>query len=191
MFTDWINAPCMDPIDGTLELHMVSGTWEHGEQPVIILEYDENIASMPCVCTACSGEANQETCIFKGVRNEREEWVHKSLANEQKPATSPEEKESFKLVFLQCSEHLQRLLDSANMLGDGSTKITVKIMKDFLCLRSQPTFGRKHKLAKRIVELSELAAGTQEVPVQGPLAATYNIEGDDDLDAGGDNESVE
>jgi hypothetical protein len=27
------------------------------------------------------------------------------------------------------------------------------------------------------------------VPVQGPLAAaTYNIEGDDDLDAGGDNE---
>ena len=32
-------------------------------------------------------------------------------------------------------------------------------------------------------------AGTEDVPVQGPLAATYNIEGDDDLDAGGDDES--
>jgi hypothetical protein len=26
--------------------------------------------------------------------------------------------------------------------------------------------------------------------VQGPLAASYNIEGDDDLDPGGDNDSV-
>jgi hypothetical protein len=201
VFTDRINVPRMDPIDGTLKLHMVSGTWERGEQPVIVLENDETrcnkmvktfklkIASMPCVCTACRGEANQETCIFKGIRNEREEWIHESLANEQRPVASPEEKEHFKLVFLQCSERLQRLLDSAGMLGDGSTKITVKIMKDFLRLRSQPTSGRKHELAKRIVELSELAAGTEEV--QGPLASTYNIEGDDDLDAGGDDESVE
>ena len=29
------------------------------------------------------------------------------------------------------------------------------------------------------------------MPVEGPLAAAYNIEGDDDLDAGGDDESVE
>jgi hypothetical protein len=194
----------MDAIDRMLKLHMVSGTWEHGEQPVIVLENDETrcnkmvktfklkIASMPCVCTACRGEANQETCIFKGSRNEPEEWIHESLANEQKPVTSPEEKEHFKLVFLQCSGHLQRLLGSAGMLGDGSTKITVKIMKDFLCLRSQPTSGRRHELTKRIVEFSELVADTQEVPVQqGPLALTYNIEGDDDLDAGGDDESVE
>jgi hypothetical protein len=203
VFTDRINVPRMDPIDGTLKLHMVSGTWERGEQPVVILEdetrsnktvkiFKLKIASMPCVCTACRGEATQqETCIFKGIRNEGEEWIHETLANEQKPVTSREEKERFKLVFLQCSERLHRLLDSANMLGDGSTKITVKIMKDFLRLRSQPTFGRKHELAKRIVELSELAAGTLEVPVQGPLAAAYNIEGDDDLDAGGDDESVE
>jgi hypothetical protein len=34
------------------------------------------------------------------------------------------------------------------MLGDGSTKITVKIMKDYLLLGSQPTSGRKHELAK-------------------------------------------
>jgi hypothetical protein len=66
----------MDPtIDGTLKLHMVSGTWERGEQPVIALKNDETwsnrmvntfklkISSMPCVCTACRGEANQETCI--------------------------------------------------------------------------------------------------------------------------------
>jgi hypothetical protein len=84
------------------------------------------IATRPCVCTACRGEANQGTCIFKGIRNEQEEWIHESLANEQKPVASPEEKERFKLVSLQCSEHLQRLLDSAGMLGDGSTKITVK-----------------------------------------------------------------
>jgi hypothetical protein len=64
--------------------------------------------------------------------------------------------------------------------------ITVKIMKDHLCLHSQPTTGRKHEFAKQIVEFSEL--GT-EMPVHGPLAATYNIEGGDDLDAGGDNES--
>jgi hypothetical protein len=71
------------------------------------------------------------------------------------------------------------------MLGDGSIKITVKIMKEFLCLRSQPTSGRKHKLAKRIVEFSKLV-GTEDVLVQGPLAAIYNIEGDDDLDGDGD-----
>jgi hypothetical protein len=72
------------------------------------------------------------------------------------------------------------------MLGDGSSKITVKIMKDFLRLHSQLTSGRKHELAKRIVTFAELG---REMPVQGPLAATYNIEGDDDLDAGGDDES--
>jgi hypothetical protein len=37
---------------------------------VIVLENDENIASMPCVCTAYRGEANQETYIFKGIQNE-------------------------------------------------------------------------------------------------------------------------
>jgi hypothetical protein len=54
----------MDPIDGRLKLHIVSGTWERGEQPVIVLENDETwsnkmvktfklkIANMPCVCTA-------------------------------------------------------------------------------------------------------------------------------------------
>jgi hypothetical protein len=127
VFTDRISVPRMDPIDGTLKLHMVSGTWERGKQLVMVLENDAlqsnkivktfklKIACMSCVCTACRGEANQETCIFKGVRNEREEWVHKSLVNEQKPATSPEERERFKLVFLQCSERLQRVLDRANM----------------------------------------------------------------------------
>jgi hypothetical protein len=202
VFTDRINIPHMDPIDGNLKLHMVSGTSGRGEQLVMVLENDTSrsnetvkafklkIASMPCVCTACRGEANQETCIFKGVRNEREEWVHKSLVNEQKPATSPEERERLKLVFLQCSKRLQRVLDRANMLGDGSAKITIKILKDFLCLRSQPTSGKKHELAKRIVDFSELGC-TEEVPVllQGPLAATYNIEGGDDLDPGGDDES--
>jgi hypothetical protein len=90
----------MDPIDGTQKLHMVSGTWERGEQPVIILENDKTrsnkmvktfklkIASMPCICTACRGEANQETCIFKGIWNEQEEWIHELLVNEQKPVTS-------------------------------------------------------------------------------------------------------
>jgi hypothetical protein len=75
---------------------------------------------------------------------------------------------------------------AASMLGaDGSAKITVKIMKDFLCLLSQLTSGKKHELAKRIFDLPAL----EEVPVQGPLAAVYNIEGDDNLDAGGDDES--
>jgi hypothetical protein len=72
------------------------------------------------------------------------------------------------------------------MLGDGSMKITVKILKDYLRLRSQPTSGKKHELAKRIVRFSELGTA---IPVQGPLAATYNIEGDDDLNVGGDDES--
>jgi hypothetical protein len=88
--------------------------------------------------------------------NKKNGFMSESLANEQKPVASAEEKESFKLVFLQCSEHLQRVLDSANMLGDGSTKITIMIMKDYLGLRSQPTSGRKHKRTKRIVEFSEL-----------------------------------
>jgi hypothetical protein len=110
-----------------------------------------------------------------------------SLVNEQNTSTSPEEKEAFKVFFLLLYEHLQRVLDGANILGDGSSKITVKIMKDFLCLHSQlSTSGRKHELAKRIVAFSELG---REMPVQGPLAATYNIEGDNDLDAGGDDES--
>jgi hypothetical protein len=161
VFTDRINVPCTDHIDGTLKLHMVSGTWECGEQLVMVLGNDETwcnklvetfklkIASMSCVCTSCREEANPETHIFKGLWNEQEEWIHELLANEQKPATSPEERESFKLVFLQCSEHLQRVLDSATMLGqDGSTKSTIKIMKDYLCLHSQPTAGRKHKFAK-------------------------------------------
>jgi hypothetical protein len=52
-------------------------------------------------------------------------------------------------------------------------------------LLSQPASGKRHKLAKRIFDLSEL----EEVPVQGPLAADYNIGGDDDLDAGGGDES--
>jgi hypothetical protein len=47
-------------------------------------------------------------------------------------------------------------------------------MKDFLRLHSQLTSGRKHELAKRIVAFAELG---REMPVQGPLAATYNIEG--------------
>jgi hypothetical protein len=55
----------------------------------------------------------------------------------------------------------------------------------FFRLRSQPTSGKKHELAKQIFDLSEL----EEVPVQGPLAAAYNIEEDDNLDAGGDDES--
>jgi hypothetical protein len=58
-------------------------------------------------------------------------------------------------------------------------------MKDFICLRSQPTSGKKHELAKQIFHIAAL----EEVPVQGPLAAAYNIEGDDNLDAGGDDES--
>jgi hypothetical protein len=58
------------------------------------------------------------------------------------------------------------------MLGaDGSAKITVKIMKDFLRLRSQPASGKKHELAKRIFDLPAL----EEVPVQGPLAAAYRL----------------
>ncbi len=110
------------------------------------------------------------------------------LTNEQKPATSAEERERYKLVFLACRDRIRRALVAASMLGaDGSENITVKAMKDFLCLRSQPTSGKKHELAKRIFDLPEL----EEVPVEGPLAAAYNIEGDDDLDAGGDDESVE
>ena len=59
------------------------------------------------------------------------------------------------------------------MLGDGSAKITVKKMKDYLRLRSQAASGRKHELAQRIIgDLSEL--GTV-VPAQGPLAAAYCI----------------
>jgi hypothetical protein len=110
------------------------------------------------------------------------------LTNEQKPATSAEERERYKLVFLACRDRIRRALVAASMLGaDGSKNITVKAMKDFLRLRSQPTSGKKHELAKRIFDLPEL----EEVPVEGPLAAAYNIEGDDDLDAGGDDESVE
>jgi hypothetical protein len=41
VFTDRINVPCMDPIDGTLKLHMVSGTWNCGEQLVMVLGNDE------------------------------------------------------------------------------------------------------------------------------------------------------
>jgi hypothetical protein len=199
VFTDRTNVPRMDPIDGTLKLHMVSGTWERGQQQVMVLESDElrtnktvktfklKIASMPCVCTACRGDTGH-ACIFKVVRNEREEWIHELLANEQKPATSAEERERYKLVFLACRDRIRRALVAASMLGaDGSENITVKTMKDFLRLRSQPTTGKKHELAKRIFDLPEL----EEVPVEGPLAAAYNIEGDDDLDAGGDDESVE
>jgi hypothetical protein len=68
VFTDRINIPRMDPIDGTLKLHMVSGTWKRGEQLVMVLEnhasrsnktvktFKLKIASMPCVCTGCSEE---------------------------------------------------------------------------------------------------------------------------------------
>jgi hypothetical protein len=201
VFTDRINVPRMDPIDGTLKLHMVSGTSEHGERLIVVLvgedmtttnvmtkTYKLKLASMPCACKACRGEAgHQETCIFKGIRNEREAWVHATLQNEKKPAISTEDKETFKLIYLQFTERLKIVLAGANMLGeDGSAKITVKIMKDFLRLHSQITSGRKHELAKRIVDLHELGI---ERPMQGPLAATYNIEGDDDLDAGGDDDS--
>ncbi len=70
------------------------------------------------------------------------------LTNEQKPATSAEERERYKLVFLACRDRIRRALITASMLGaDGSKIITVKAMKDFLCLRSQPTSGKKHELA--------------------------------------------
>jgi hypothetical protein len=41
VFTDQINIPHMEPIDGTLKLHMVSGTWERGEQLGLVLGNDE------------------------------------------------------------------------------------------------------------------------------------------------------
>jgi hypothetical protein len=84
--------PCKDPIDGTLKLHMVSGTWEHGERLIVVLgadmmpsnvmtkTYKLKLASIPCACKACRGEADhQGTCIFKGIRNEQEAWVHARL----------------------------------------------------------------------------------------------------------------
>ena len=167
VFTDRINVPRMDPITGTLQLHMVSGTWERGEEQLLVREtrddaetvsnkmvktYKLNIASMPCVCTTCRGD-DQETCIFKRIRNERVEWMHESLANEQRTATTAEERQSFLLIFVLLTGRLQTILAGANMLGaDGSKKITVKIMQDYLRLRSQPTSGRKHELAKRIID---------------------------------------
>jgi hypothetical protein len=82
VFTDRINVPHMDHIDGTLKVHMVLGTWECREQLLVVLGEDElpnnmtvktfklKIASMPCVCIACRREANQATCIFEEIRNE-------------------------------------------------------------------------------------------------------------------------
>ena len=59
-------------------------------------------------------------------------------------------------------------------------------MKQFLRLHSQLTAGKKHELAKRIVDFSELG---REFPDVGPLVGAYEIEGDDDLDGGGDDDS--
>jgi hypothetical protein len=62
-------------------------------------------------------------------------------------------------------------------------RITVKTLKGF---RSQTRSGRKHELAKRVVELQEPGA---KRPMQGPFPAACDIEGDDDLDPGGNDES--
>jgi hypothetical protein len=98
---DRIKAPHMDPIDGTLKLQIFAGTREHPEQLLVLLYWER----MKCWTTpewkhsswrwwprclvsvwhAARGEVNQETDIFKDIRNEQEEWIPGSLANEQKP----------------------------------------------------------------------------------------------------------
>jgi hypothetical protein len=113
-------------------------------------------------------------------------WVHATVENEKKSVISADEKETFKLIYLQFSERLKMMLAGANMLGeDGSANIAVKTMKECLCLHSMIMSGRKHELAQRMVELWELGV---EMPTEGPLAATCDIEDGDDLDDGGDDE---
>jgi hypothetical protein len=74
------------------------------------------------------------------------------------------------------------------LCGEGS-KIAVAIMKDCLRLHSQiTTSGRKHERACKTNRRTS-GAWQRERPTQGALAAAHNIEGDNDLDAGGDDKS--
>ena len=64
----------------------------------------------------------------------------------------------------------------------GTDKITCKLLATQLHLRNQPKSGRKHELAKRLVMYCRNASSTMTAPENEPLAVTYGIVVNSDLD---------
>jgi hypothetical protein len=84
----------MDPIDGTLKLHMVSGTWERGEQ-LLVVQGDNEVLSNKTVKTfklkldsmpwLMQRRRDEPRNMYQRNWNEREEWIHESRMSENHP----------------------------------------------------------------------------------------------------------
>ena len=128
---------------------------------------------MPCSCLVCRGEEQQE-CKFRSIRGIEECWVSKKEKRAPRTRQQQETNQENWELFQQCQPGLERLL--------GTTEnLSVKYLKIKLRLYGQPVSGRKHVLAKRLLEFLKNSSDSHAIQETTTLACAH-IRDDGDLD---------
>ena len=173
VFTNRERVPRMNRVEDTLKLHSVIGTNERRTSAQGATEWKLLVAQNPCACLACRGK-DEMSCPFENMRKEKEIWVHENTTPVQKRPPNKDHQ----AIFQQHEEELRAILEKP------TGNISCKMIATELRLRNQPVSGRKHEIAERLVACCRNASSspTTAAPENEPLAVTYGIVVDGDLD---------